>query len=96
MLRNLILVVLLLAGCSSAESKSKWYMKGVQPSVRKWRHCTEELDGPSFHEKGICYKAQRCRKTVLRNEKCETIQMYCAYEDKNCIRKNYFPHIKKR
>lgn len=97
MCKLIIITFIILSSCSStAESKAKWYDKGVAPSLRKWRHCTTELDGPSFHEKGICYKKQRCIKKWMRKERCETILIYCAYGDIPCIRKNYFPYIKKR
>lgn len=90
-----LVILFLLASCSSTSAREKeWYYKGAPPEKRVWRYChTSRGDPEAYFEKGICYKAQKCYKTILRNERCKTEQLYCAYGDVECLRLNRWPSV---
>lgn len=95
-MRNLLSVILVLflsMSCANAKKKV-WYIKDVSMNKRVWRYCHQDLDKKELHEKGICYKTQKCYKNFW-GEHCKVEQLFCAHGDIKCYRLNKWPAIKR-
>lgn len=79
--------------CSSMSSDwSAWKVKDVSQAKQTWRFCHQELDGPTYHRKGMCYISQECRtkNPWYSGEKveCRSLPLFCAWGDIDCMDKN--------
>lgn len=85
-----ILIFTCLYSCASISADwGPWQMEDVQSKERVWRFCKEELDGPEFHNKGICYISEECRtkRTILGNDKkeCRKLPLFCEWGNVDCL-----------
>ena len=88
-----LLSVLLLVSCASfSKDWGPWQRAGIAEKEMDWHFCQEELDGPDYHHKGICYVAQECRyrKTVFGNTRseCRNKILFCSWGDIECMQNN--------
>lgn len=84
---KLILVVILLAGCSTAET---WERITVKPEDKEWRWCSLEKDGPERDGKGICFIEKECQ-TKWFNTTCRNVWNTCEFGEKfvQCLKDKY-------
>jgi hypothetical protein len=83
-----LLMILLTSCASAARDWSDWYRCGIEDKGMKWNLCREDLHGPKYHHKGLCYPALECRhrKTILGNERREerAVMLFCEWGDIDC------------
>jgi len=98
----LLLTTLLLTSCSTYSSIigridryqrwSEWKLNSVPSKEKIWRFCREELDGPRYHEKGVCFQDQECRsrKRILGKKKvqCRKKTLFCEWGNVECLKRH--------
>lgn len=85
-----VFLLVVLVSCSStpeAEARAQWKIVDYPNHKKRWRHCSEQLDGPQYHRKGYCYKIKECRKRFLRKRECRPVLQHCKYGDLACFEK---------
>lgn len=91
MIKIIIVFITLLTSCASTKSAwSPWTYEGVSQNKMVWRFCSERLDGPDYHHKGLCYQAQECRtrKFLFGTKKeCRVKVLLCSWGDIECMSK---------
>ena len=88
-----VVLISLLVSCSStqeAEARAQWKTVDYPNEKKRWRPCSEQLDGPEYHRKGWCYKIKECRKRFLRRKECRPKLQFCAWGDLACYDKYGF------
>lgn len=91
---RVITLLILLTSCASA--RSSWEPCGVALEKRVWRYCHPSKGDPeAYFEKGVCYRAKLCKKRFLMKPKVKVEQLYCAFGDVECFRRNKWPAVRR-
>jgi len=92
---NIFIFILFLSIISCASAKKAWVRVDGPMESWEWRWCKKDLDGPAFHDKGICYISQKCKKKMV-GSKCKPDPIICLHGDINCLKEYNWPKVKGR